>query len=131
MSLPDNRTEMDILDLYLTDEFYDLIVLETNRYAKQYFKENTGLPKYSRARQDLDKAELQVFFALTLLSGIIQKPHMRMYWSTNPLLQGSMFAFSMSRDRYLNILKFMHFANNRDFDPSDPKKERDFLKFVM
>ena len=59
-SLPDNHTEMDILDLYLTDEFYDLIVLETNRYAKQYFKDTTGLPKYSRARQwrDVDKTEL-------------------------------------------------------------------------
>ena len=33
-SLTDNHTEMDILDMYLTDEFYDLIVLETNRYAK-------------------------------------------------------------------------------------------------
>ena len=40
--LLDNHTEMDILDLYLTDEFYGLIVLETTRNAKQYFEEKTS-----------------------------------------------------------------------------------------
>ena len=36
--LPDDHNEMDILDLFLTPELYELIIVETNRYATQYFE---------------------------------------------------------------------------------------------
>ena len=49
-----------------------------------------------------------------------------MYWSTNPLLQIFVFRSAMSRDRYLNILKFLQFANNENYDPSDPNRDRLF-----
>ena len=65
--LPDDHNEMDILDLFLTPELYELIIVETNRYAKQYFEKNTDLPPFARARQwkDVDANELKVFFVLT------------------------------------------------------------------
>ena len=82
VQLPNNHTDMDILDLFLTNEFYHLVIEETNRYAKQYFEENIDLSKFARARQwkELHTTELQLFFAITLLSGIIQKPDMKMHW---------------------------------------------------
>ena len=49
-----------------------------------------------------------------------------MYWSTNPLLQGSVFSSAMSRDRYFNILKCIHFANNENYESKDPNRDRLF-----
>ena len=39
--LPDNPTMMDFMDLFFTTDMYEVIVVETNRYARQYLeKEN-------------------------------------------------------------------------------------------
>ena len=44
--------------------------------------------------------------------GIIQKPNIQMYWSNDPLYSTPIFKQVMNRDRYLLILKFLHFNNN-------------------
>ena len=62
--------------------------------------------------------------SLYLLAGIIQKPALLQYWSTDPLLQTSVFNHIMSRNRFQMILQFIHFVDNSLYDPKDPNRDR-------
>lgn len=68
---------------------------------------------------------MKQFIALSLLMGIVRKPDISHYWSTNPLLKGSIFNSVMPRNRFQSILQFLHFADNSQYDPNDP--DRDWL----
>jgi hypothetical protein len=45
---------------------------------------------------------------------------MKDYWYTDPLISTPMFADIMSRDRFLLLLRFLHF-NDNEYQPSDDK----------
>ena len=124
--LPNNPSTGDFLNLFLTDEFFDILVEQTNLYAIQYKRNNPNLPPNSRANEwfDTTRVEMKQFIALSLLMGIVRKPEIAQYWSTNPLLKGSIFNSVMPRNRFQSILQFLHFADNSQFDPNDPDRDR-------
>ena len=84
------------------------------------------MPRHSQANYwfDTTRNEMKKFLALTLLMGIMKKPELSDYWSTNVLLKGSVFNSVMPRNRYQTILQFLHFADNSQFDPNDPDRDR-------
>ena len=110
------------MSLFLTDEFFDILVEQTNFYAGQHKRNNPNLPPHSHANEGFDPttAEMKQFVALSLLMGTVVKPKISNYWSANPLLKGSIFNSVMSRNRFQSILQFLHFADNSQFDPNDP-----------
>ena len=114
------------MSLFLTDEFCDILVEQTNLYAGQYKRNNPNLPPHSGANEwfDTTRAEIKQFVALSLPMGIVVKPEISNYWSTNPLLKGSIFNSVMSRNRFQSILQFLHLADNNQFDPNDPDRDR-------
>ena len=59
--------------------------------------------------------EMKEFVALSLL--FARKPEIAHHWSTNPHLKGSIFNSVMPRNTFQSILQFLHFADNRQFDP--------------
>ena len=63
------------------------------------------------------------FIALLLLTGIIQKPEINHYWSTDPLLKSSIFNETMARNRYQTIMEFLHFDDNSNYNPNDPARD--------
>ena len=56
--------------------------------------------------------------------GVIKKPPIKNYWSTKPLLQGPAFSLAMSRDRYMSIMAYLHFADNELYNATDPSRGR-------
>ena len=47
------------------------------------------------------------------------------YWSRHPLcLEGSIFNRIISRNRFQSILKFLHFANNTEYNVHDPNRDK-------
>ena len=84
------------------------------------------LPRYSRARLWKDvTVEKRKFLAFHLLTGIIRKPEISQYWSTDPLLVTPIFNI-MSRNRYQSIMEFLHFNDNTFYDAADPDRDRLF-----
>jgi hypothetical protein len=127
VDLPENPREFDYFGLYFTDDIINLIVRETNRYATQYIEENadTIRPHSNvRAWKRTNSNEIITFTGLLLLMGIVYKPRLPLYWSTDDLYNTPIFSQVMNRDRFLLLLKFLHFANNDGYDPQDPERDR-------
>ncbi|KAK2562670.1 PiggyBac transposable element-derived protein 4 [Acropora cervicornis] len=109
----DGFEAIDYFELFINDDIINYLVTETNTFAEQFIRDN-NLKRKSRvhAWQPTDPKEMKHFLGLTFLMGIIQKPNIQMYWSNDPLYSTPIFKQVMNRDRYLLILKFLHFNNN-------------------
>ena len=72
-----------------------------------------------------DPREMKQFLGLLFLTGIIRKPAINLYWSTDPLYSTPLFGAIMSRNRFQLLLKFLHFNDNAEMpgadDPSPDK----------
>ena len=69
---------------------------------------------------------MKQFIVLYLLTGIIRKPEVNQYWSTNPLLKTPFFNNVMPRNRFQLIFEFFHFNDNSNYSPQDPNRDRLF-----
>lgn len=122
--LPPNPSVMDFVNLFFTASFWSLLVRETNRYAQQYLRKNEGtLPPHARARSWIPVTirEMKIFIALWLLSGLVHKPQLHLYWSSDPLISTPAFHAIMSSKRYKLILEFLHFADNEAAVPENSR----------
>jgi hypothetical protein len=70
--------------------------------------------------KDVTFAEMYVFFALALLMPLVKKHAIQDYWSNDCLTKTDIFGKYMSRDRFLLILRCLHFADNTQPKPNDP-----------
>ena len=62
---------------------------------------------------------MQKFLEIILLSGYHTVPEEQQYWSTQPDLRVEIVVKTMSRNRYLEIKKYMHFADNLKLTPGN------------
>ena len=121
----DDATVLDYVELYLTDAIMTLIVDETNRFAEQYLLEKSVTdPDNSYLGQwtPVTIPEMKKFIGTLLLMGIVYKPDLHMYWSTDIYYSTPAFSKIMKRDRFYLILKFLHFNNNETVDPENPDR---------
>lgn len=100
---------VEIFELFYTDEILQMISKETTNYA--LFK-NSPDPQVTIQ-------ELRVFLGILILSGYNILPSKRNYWENSKDLKNVMVAEAMRRDRFMQICKFIHVANNNDIDKSD------------
>nr|CAI5869071.1 unnamed protein product [Callosobruchus analis] len=106
------KDPIDAYKLFVTDVILDLIVEETNRYAAACLTatSSTRQPKHSTAWKDTNVDELQKFFAIIITMGLVPMP--KAYWSKDDMYNNRFVSGIMPRDRFLNILRYLHFANN-------------------
>ena len=123
--LDPNSSELDFLELYLTDEFYNVIVRDTNRFAAQFIESNPEKEdsRYVGSWTDVTKEEIKAFLAIIIMMGIVHKPDVNSYWSLDELLATLSFSTMMTRDRFKLILKCLHFNDNSTYDPQDPDRD--------
>jgi len=116
-TMADDATVLDYFELFFDDVMLQIIVKETNRYAQQYM--NKAVPKErSRCKKwtDTDEKELRLFFSVLFLQGIVKKPKQEYYWSKRHILQTPIFQQVIQKDRFILLMKFLHFTNNEEFD---------------
>ena len=61
---------------------------------------------------DTTTEEIKKFFGVITLMGLIFKPRLSQYWSTDELLRTPAFGEAFSRDRFMNLLTCLHLNNN-------------------
>ena len=119
-SLTPESSPVEILNKLISEDVISLMVSETNRFAEQYL---TGVELKPKSRSHCwhltDNSEMRKFIGILYLMGIVRKPEIRHYWSSDPVLSTPIVNEIMSRNRLELLLKFWHFSNNEDAAPND------------
>ena len=101
--------QSDYFRAFFDNELMQTIVDETNKYQRQNAASNIGK---TAAWYDTTMEELYVFFATAILMELNQKNRIKDYWSTDRLITTPIFGKFFTRDRYLSILRYLHFAGS-------------------
>lgn len=109
-------------DQFFTEDMLEKICEETNRYAEQTIEKEIDngniTPNSSSSKwSPVQKKEMMRFLTLCLMMGIVFKPRIREYWSTDSLIETPLFSKTMSRNRFQAILRFLHLNNQDEFPP--------------
>lgn len=122
--VPGQNKPIDWFQLLLDDDFLQKIVNETNIYAFEVFAK-PNLTQHSRINKwkDLTVVELKIFIGLILHMGTIRLNRYQDYWKTSRLFDFSLFRGQMSRDRFLIILRCLHFSRNEEGTEDDKLKK--------
>jgi hypothetical protein len=117
---------------FLTDEFIQHLVEQTNLYAEQYVnshQEHLASKPRSRVHKWIKQGgtypdEMRAFLGIIVNMGLVVKPDMHSYWDTSqPSQDTPWFREHMNRDRFLLLLKFFHVNDNSRIPPvGDPTR---------
>ena len=100
-----------MFELFFTADLQQMIVDETNRYARQVM----GDIRYSSWTK-ITREELKAFIGFSMLMGINRLPSVDDYWSEDPLLH---YSPRIPRWHFREISWYLHFVNNEDLPPRD------------
>ena len=124
---PRNPSLGDYFKLYITEEIIDHLIIQTNLHAEQFLeREQANLRPHSTVHgwRPTDRVEILTFLAMLILMGILPKPRLIMYWSKDSLIATPIFNQVMRRDRFLLLLRFLHFAVNSQCNPADLDRDK-------
>lgn len=101
-----NPTPYELFRLFITDDFSDHLVFQTNLYAEQI--------KVSKGKQYVptNAKEINAFLGLNLLMGIKRSPSYKDYWSSGPDLNDAFICSIMSQKRFGWLLSHIHVNDN-------------------
>ncbi|KAK2161400.1 hypothetical protein LSH36_117g03087 [Paralvinella palmiformis] len=104
-----------LFGIFFTDYLFRLIVGETNRYAGQCRQHEPKKGRKHSEWYEVTVPELKTWLGLLLTMGLVQKKgRLGEYWLTHNLTQTPGFSVTMPRNRFLQILRYLHFINNED-----------------
>lgn len=116
--MPKGNKPIDYFNFLVTDEFFDLIVEETNAYALEIFLNRTNENARINCWVDTNRAELKIFFGLFFHMGTIRLSRLEDYWKTSGLFNIPFIRETMSRNRFMLIFRALHFTRNpREGEP--------------
>ena len=85
----------------------EYIVTESNNYAKYCMGEEKFLQWDAFTAEDL-----VAYFGIMIIMGMVRLPSLSDYWRRDPLFHNSIISDSMTRDRFFEIHRYLHFVNN-------------------
>ena len=126
-----------ILKEFITPEVIEMIVRSTNDYAQGVINHppiQEHILKTKRSVFQLwmpvNSDEIWIYFCITFLMGIIQKPNYASYWSTEPIMNTPIFSRLMRRDRFQQIRSMIHFSQPFVENDDALKKIRELFDHV-
>ncbi|XP_014487785.1 PREDICTED: piggyBac transposable element-derived protein 4-like isoform X3 [Dinoponera quadriceps] len=126
-----NPTPLDVLKEVLNEDFWDTIVEETNRYARQVIEKEGCVTKKNQGWFPVSSDEMKAYIALCILMSQMKKPKMHMYWSKRYAISTPIFASTMPRDRFFDISSFLHFTDNEKENKDDRiRKIRNIVDYL-
>ena len=67
----------------------------------------------------IDRSHIRCFLEILMLSGFAQLPSYKMFWEEASDVQQQLVRSAMPRNRFLLILKSIHFCDNGNLRPAD------------
>lgn len=120
----EDLSSLEVFRLFLTDDILEDIVRETNRYALQCLQKDLRPKSRARKWKPTTGPEILKFLGIIIIMGIVNLPDIHFYWSEkkNDIYNVPLIKSAMPRDRFLLLLRFVHFANNEDIRPDMPNR---------
>ena len=116
-----SKKEIDFFHLLFTEDLYELIARETNKYAEQLQQRNGKQDTYW---QPTDAAEIRTFIGMRIYMSVVNLPTMKMYWSEDKLFGNFGIAEVMSRARFDKISQYFHVSDRAGYDRQDPARDK-------
>lgn len=125
VDISNDATPLQIFSLLVPDSILGEVVFQTNLYADQVIAA-AKLKNKSRINNwtEMTLEELKNFIALTVFMGLDEKPAIEDYWAQSGIFHNYVFPSVMSRNRFQLIRRFLHFADNRQWNPNDENRDR-------
>ena len=127
--LDDDAEELEYFEAFFDDGVTELVCRETNRFYAQTSVDDPDDPSPSTSRSrkkkwvDLEPRQFFVFMALLMLMSHMKKAVLKDYWLVDNIVSTPVFGKYMARDRFLDILRYIHFADNT----TEQERKRDRL----
>ena len=102
-------TPVEFFEFFFDHDLMNLIVEQSVLYARQ-----CGNHSYETSIQ-----EMRSLLGILLVSGYTKVPRRRMYWELSTDTHNDAIASAMSRNRFLECLRYLHFADNEQLDAND------------
>ena len=102
-----SRDPLEMFSQYFDDELLSDIVRETNRFAAQCLAAAN-----SDATWETDLAEIRAYLGFMVVMGINRLPEIRDYWSTDSKMHNAFISSHITRRRFEEISRYLHFVNN-------------------
>ena len=94
---------LELFSQFFDNDVIDLLVRETNRYAAQCRGDNTW---------ETNRQEIRAYLGFHILMGINKLPEVRDYWANDTRLHYAPIADKISRLRFEEISRYLHFVDN-------------------
>lgn len=106
-----NHGLLDLFFVVFDENFWDILVSQTNLYAKQIMNDERRR-KLDDGWFPVTQNEMLAYFALCILMSQVKKPNIQMYWSTREVVETPIFGKVMPLKRFTQISRCLHFSNN-------------------
>ena len=123
-TFPLEEEPVAIFSALFTPQLLDHIVAETNRYATLCLT-STHKGEGPPPTWETDANEISAYLGFAILMGINRVPDLYDYWSTSELYHYFSVASRIPRKRFLELSRFLHFADNATISSrGDPGYDR-------
>jgi len=103
-----DSSPLSVLRLFFA-EIFRLLVEQTNVYYQQHLDRQD---RPSPLQPDITLSDMMTFIALALQMGHNLRDTLHDYWSRLRQLHTPFYGETMTQDRFLHILRFLHFSDN-------------------
>lgn len=102
------KTPYELFRCFFDDNVIALMVEQTNLYAAQ-----------NNVQWSVSSYEILRFIGILMFTGFHTVPRWDLYWSVRPEFGVKMVKMSLSRNRFRDIKRYIHLADNNNSDTSD------------
>lgn len=81
-----NPTPLKVLQQVRTEEFWNIIVEETNRYARQTIEKEGTANRRNQRWFPVTSDEIKAYIALCIIMSQVKKSKLHMYWSKRNII---------------------------------------------
>lgn len=116
-NLAEEPTVLEIFEHFVSEEFIEQIVSESIKYKDYLVSQNNAdnMKNYKCP----NKNEMYLYLAICLLMPQVKKQRVKDYWSKDFVIETPVFAQLMSRGRFIELTKYLHFADNANVNKND------------
>jgi hypothetical protein len=115
----DDHSPLDLFKLFFDQKLVQFIVDETNNFQANSSNESLSTSSHQAKWSRTNPEEIYLFLATFMLMAHVKKYKIKDYWSTDRLIATPVFGDIIPRDRFLLLLKFLHFNDNKNQSETD------------